>query len=295
MILFKKGNGNKMKKKILSIALVLCLLAVAVVGTLAYFTDADKDVNVMTAGNVKIVQNETDREGKAYEDGQALLPAVYFDENGEPYNPTYTWEGPKSAPNGGEGTFTGPDGVKDMTMYTDSLNNEIDKVISVTNKGNLPAYIRTIILIENLDRNVEHDIMEMVHINKNAASKGIDEQWLPMRANINGVLYSVGVYTYENELAAGATSAPSLKQVWLDPSAGNAWYDMLGDDGELSIIAVSQAAQTTGFDTAAEALNTAFGEVTPENIADWVAKTNVKTSGLNNKVGGALDSETNNP
>jgi len=271
-----------MKKKILSIALVLCLLAVAVVGTLAYFTDADKDVNVMTAGNVKIVQNETDREGKAYEDGQALLPAVYFDENGEPYNPTYTWEGPKSAPNGGEGTFTGPDG-NDMTMYTDSLNNEIDKVISVTNKGNLPAYIRTIILIENLDRTVEHDIMEMVHINKNAASKNITEQWLPMRANIDGVLYSVGVYTYGDELAAGATSAPSLKQVWLDPSAGNDWYGLLGD-GKLSIIAVSQAAQTTGFENAEEALNSAFGEVTADNLAKWIAETNVKTSGLNNIV-----------
>ena len=285
-----------MKKKILSICLVIALAATAVVGgTLAYFTDADKDVNVMTAGNVKIVQNETTRDGSAYVDNLPLLPAVYFDENGEPYNPTYTWEGPKSAPNGGEGTFTGPDG-NDMTMYTDSLNNEIDKVISVTNKGNLPAYIRTIILIENLDRNVEHDIMEMVHINRNAASKDITEQWLPMRANIDGVLYSVGVYTYENELAAGATSAPSLKQIWLDPSAGNDWYDML-EDGKMNIIAISQAAQTTGFDSAEEALNTAFGEVTADNISTWLADENliVKTSSVNNVVGGALDSETPAP
>jgi len=292
-----------MKKKILALCLVVVLAVTAVTGaTLAYFTDADKDVNVMTAGNVKIVQNETDRNGDQWnvtagEDGKMpLLPAVYFDEENKPYNPTTTGEGPKSAPNGGEGTFMGPDSVNDMTMYTDSLENEIDKVISVTNKGNLPAYIRTIVLIENLarDESIKHDIMEKIHINRNTASKGITEQWLPMRANIGGVLYSVGVYTYAAPLAAGATSAPSLKQVWLDPSAGNDWYDMLGD-GQLSIIAVSQAAQTTGFDNAAEALNTAFGEVTPENIADWVAKTNVKTSGLNNKVGGALDSETTNP
>ncbi len=272
-----------MKKKILSIALVVCLLATALVsGSLAYFMDSDKDVNVMTAGNVKIVQNETERDGSEYVDNQPLLPAVYFDKDGKPYNPTYTWEGPKDVPNGGEGTFEGPDG-NDMTMYTDSLNNEIDKVISVTNKGTLPAYIRTIVLFENLDRQAEHDILEMVHINKNAASAGIAEQWLPMRAEIDGVLYSVGVYTYENPLAAGATSAPSLKQVWLDPSAGNDWYDML-KDGKMNIIAISQAAQTTGFESAAEALNTAFGEVTPENIDKWFAETDIDTTGALNVV-----------
>lgn len=280
----------KRTKKLVALVLVAVLAITSVVGgTLAYFKDADKDVNVMTAGNIKIVQNETDRDGAAYEDGQALLPAVYFDEDGKPYNPTYTWEGPKSAPNGGEGKFTGPDG-NDMSMYTNSLNNEIDKVISVTNKGNLPAYVRTIILMENLGRDAEHDIVEMVHINRN--TNGITEEWMPMRADIGGVLYSVGVYTYAAPLDAGKTSAPSLKQIWLDPSAGNDWYDMLGQDNKMSIIAISQAAQTTGFKDAAEALNTAFGEVTPENIAKWVAETNVKTSKLNNVVGGALDPVT---
>ena len=44
-----------MKKKILSICLVIALAATAVVGgTLAYFTDTDAQTNVFTTGNVKI-------------------------------------------------------------------------------------------------------------------------------------------------------------------------------------------------------------------------------------------------
>ena len=44
-----------MKKKILSLTLVVCLLAIAVVGgTLAYFTDDDNAENTFTVGNVTI-------------------------------------------------------------------------------------------------------------------------------------------------------------------------------------------------------------------------------------------------
>lgn len=50
-----------MKKKILSLTLVVCLLAIAVVGgTLAYFTDTDNEVtNTFTVGNVQIKLDET--------------------------------------------------------------------------------------------------------------------------------------------------------------------------------------------------------------------------------------------
>ena len=45
------------RKWLLAIALLLSM-AVATAGTLAYLTDADKDVNTMTLGKVEIVQNE---------------------------------------------------------------------------------------------------------------------------------------------------------------------------------------------------------------------------------------------
>ena len=43
-----------MKKKIVSLALAVCLIAIAAVGTLAYFTDKDAETNTFTVGNVKI-------------------------------------------------------------------------------------------------------------------------------------------------------------------------------------------------------------------------------------------------
>ena len=48
-----------MKKKITAIALVVCLVAVAIVGgSLAYFTDTDAKTNTFTVGNVAIALSE---------------------------------------------------------------------------------------------------------------------------------------------------------------------------------------------------------------------------------------------
>ena len=57
-----------MKKKIISLCLVVALGATAVVGgTLAYFTDKDQEVNTFTVGNVDIDLTEPnwDATGKA--------------------------------------------------------------------------------------------------------------------------------------------------------------------------------------------------------------------------------------
>lgn len=51
-----------MKKKILTVALVLALIAIMVSGTLAYFTDKDEVTNTFTIGSVKI---------EIYENGEA--------------------------------------------------------------------------------------------------------------------------------------------------------------------------------------------------------------------------------
>ena len=46
-----------MKKKLIAILMVAALAVTAVVGgTMAYFTDTDGDVNVMTLGNISIKQ-----------------------------------------------------------------------------------------------------------------------------------------------------------------------------------------------------------------------------------------------
>lgn len=63
-----------MKKKIVSLALAVCLIAIAAVGTLAYFTDKDAKTNTFTSGKVDITLNETDNKGADFVQGQKLLP-----------------------------------------------------------------------------------------------------------------------------------------------------------------------------------------------------------------------------
>ena len=43
-----------MKKKIISIALVVAMIAIIAAGSFAYFTDTDKADNTFVTGNVKI-------------------------------------------------------------------------------------------------------------------------------------------------------------------------------------------------------------------------------------------------
>ena len=64
-----------MKKKILSLTLVVCLLAIAVVGgTLAYFTDTDAKDNVFTVGNVDITLTETEWDSTGSVDAPEVYP-----------------------------------------------------------------------------------------------------------------------------------------------------------------------------------------------------------------------------
>lgn len=267
------------RKSIVLIATAVMLMAAMVVGgTLAYFTDTDADVNVMTTGNLQIVQNETQRDGSAYVDGQTLLPAVYFDKDGKTYNPTALWQGPEG---GVDGTCTGPDGEQ-TTIYDKSLNNELDKIVSVTNGGNVDAYVRTIVLLE--DNDSVSDNVHIVYSDTDVCAREVIDQ-----VKVGDEYYEAWIFTYNNKLEAGKTSKASLKQIWLDPMTDNGWYDKLGDDGAFTILAFSQATQVAGFeDLGSEvALDAAFGDVTADAIAKWVEETGIKTTGRNNVVGAA--------
>lgn len=63
-----------MKKKVLSIFLVVALVAIAAMGTLAYFTDTDDATNTFTVGNVSILLTEPNWEGEGSEDAPEVYP-----------------------------------------------------------------------------------------------------------------------------------------------------------------------------------------------------------------------------
>ena len=301
-----------MKKKIITMCLVVALAATAIVGgTLAYFTDTDADQNTFTVGNVKIVQNEEQRpvdENGKYKDGDvigfidetsALVPAVV----------------PDGSKNGSyDGTVKVAD-EKEYKIWDKSINNELDKFISVTNVGTEEAYVRTIIAFED---NEAGTITPYLHTlwgfngdgsyvektaNPDAFGKytnlpNADVVWLmdnngeyltiglPQVNAKNETVYvphSIAVITYTEKLAAKATTVPSLMQLWLDQSATNEWSKAVGD--KYTIYAASLAVQADGFDTASKAMDTAF-DLTVENMQKWLTAT-AKTDNYDNTVAGA--------
>ena len=77
-------------KKILAWMLVVALTAaIAVGGTLAYLTDTDEDVNVMTLGNVKIDQLEYERVDVETKDENAVVQEFH---DNKPMYPAVTKE-----------------------------------------------------------------------------------------------------------------------------------------------------------------------------------------------------------
>ena len=281
-----------MKKKILTLSLAVCLAATAIVGgTLAYFTDIDADVNVMTTGNVKIVQNEEQRddEGKAeaFKNDKMLIPAVY--------NGTLSYDGTFIATNGDT-----------YSIWNESVNNEVDKFITVTNNGSRPAYVRTIIAFED---NAAGELTTKLHTlwgDVNGTGKyeettamadadGVienlpyadvvwlqnnDGSWMTI-TDSEDVTYTLCVVTYQNALDAKDTTIPSLKQLFLDPTAGNEWSEAVGT--QYTIRAISQAIQSEGFDTVNEAMDSTF-VLTQANLQSWFDTYSVKTDSAKNTI-----------
>ena len=104
----------KNRKLLLIVSLVLAL-TMSLGGTLAYLTDTDEAVNVMTLGNVNIEQLENGKEEYGFENGQPLYPAYYTAEKYE--------------------------------EATDVVG-KLDKTVTVKNEGSSDAYIRTVIAFE---------------------------------------------------------------------------------------------------------------------------------------------------
>lgn len=209
----------KNRKLLLVVSLVLAL-TMSLGGTLAYLTDVDSDVNVMTLGNVDIEQYEKDAAGNPFVQSQPLYPAYV---NGE------------------------------------TVVGAIDKVVTVENTGKSDAYVRTWIAFEvgTMD---EARFAEVIH--KDIASEGLtlsDGEFI----TIENVKYYVVCATYNEALAAGKTTQPSLKKVYMDPQAKNEDVAHFGETYE--ILVYTQAVQTANMEnlTPAQALNAAFGENHP--------------------------------
>jgi len=267
--------------------LSLVLVAVlAIGGTFAYLTDTDETVNVMTLGNVEIEQHEYERvqdengnpvkgvEGTDFTADYGITESYKLKEFTQA-KPAY----PAVYQNGGMGwdefqqLWNGVGAPGSNELFDDSMKNVIDKFVFVENTGKSDAYYRTIIAIEepeglggdyvhlNFNANTRFDYNDGENGNQSSSSAET------FYVTVDGTRYLVYTATYTEKLAPNEVSRPSLLQVYLDPMADNDDCALFGENWE--IITLSQAVQVEGFTDADTALDTAFGDVTPNTVAEW--------------------------
>ena len=286
-----------MKKRILTLSLVIALIATCFAGTLAYLQDTDAAKNTMTLGKVDIEQLEYER---VVDENGNWVPTGEKDNYGfvpDKLQP-FTQDKPLYPAVFTDGKIKWDDRVPDYMqswgqvgasgngkLFDDSVKNTVDKMVFVKNTGKNDVYVRTLVALEQgsvAADNFENVIMTNGNYNGADGNKGHwDRELIATNVAIGDSTYVVFCLTYRGPhsnpngvLPAGTVSYPSLLQVYMKPAATNA--DVVAVDGNANgkydILVLSQAVQTAGFDNAATALDTAFGEATAANVAQWLAK-----------------------
>lgn len=236
-----------MKKKILTVALVVALLAVIASGSLAYFTAQDQVTNTFTVGAVKIeiYENDTETTEDVRELG-VLMPVVAADPSAD--------------------------------------DNYIDKVVDVKNTGVSDAYIRTHIgmptaLVDFLRLDVALDGTDWTYIGSTTANVEIDGVSTEFTVYTYDHTAAVTAGQFTDELLQGVYLR---SEVDLEEDANGNLVFILRDlqTGEktatstfvahklvsgayesqkVNILVASEAIQTAGFSGATVALDSGFG------------------------------------
>ena len=248
-----------MKKKIVSLALAVCLIAIAAVGTLAYFTDTDNETNTFTVGNVAIdlIEQERGENGlQTFTQNKVLMPIV-----GSAQGEKDNYGQPVAA-------------------------NYVDKMVTIENTGKSDAYVRAYFAIPAaLDDGYEtfNAGLNVLHFNfgnedgvstyDNQWNWKHDGKWNYFETTIDGVAYNVYFADYYQALPAGETTEQFVSGVYLDKSfdCKDGKYYAFGEEVDLSGLinadgnltvncpVYAVAVQAAGFDSADAAVTAALG------------------------------------
>ena len=241
------------KRKILAIAMSLCIVAILAVGaSLAYFTDTDNATNTFTVGNVKIDLIEQQRNDDssalvAYQNDKILMPIV--------------------------GSAQGEQETVDGVMLP-TAENYVDKIISIKNIGESAAYVRVFVAVPTALQNGQtpnaprYDVLHW-NFNGDSCEEGewTDEIVVANPTVIDGVEYKIYSRTYTTALKANeATNTPAYIGFYLDKTVDQnedgEWTVDWGNGPEVidydlsegvEIPVFAQAVQADGFTSAAEA------------------------------------------
>lgn len=226
-----------MKKKILSIALVVAMVAVIAAGSLAYFTDKDNAKNTFTVGNVDITLNEKNADGTPFTQNQKLYPGTKTQNNI-----------PKIV------TVTNNQGSEDAYMWAEiwipsALDDGDDNSPTAPGLGN------------SLHFNYAGNVVET-----KAKYLGSKE--------INGAMYNGYVHFVENDTAkaAGETTGALLDQVYMDKDVVQGENGYLLTDGKTDytgswdIVVYGVGIQASGFDSITDAITAYYNKNVTEGM-----------------------------
>lgn len=248
------------KRKILTLALSLCMVAILAVGTsLAYLTDEDYQENCFTVGNVAIDLWEDF--GDNQDNVEKLLPAV------------------------------GDENKVEKEIYVDNTGSELAYVRihfaipTVLDSGDDddPAFAAfNNILHWNFSKDSIADGQWNWGKSADAANyPGNGGEWNTYTQVKNNVTYTVYVATYETPLAVGATTPNAVHTVYLDSKIDNeqitALKEKLGEKWMIKVFA--EACQAEGFTDAYTALNTSFGTPEDDYADDMIWDGNTESQG----------------
>lgn len=234
-----------MKKKITVIALAVAILAIAVGGTLAWFTDTDEATNVFTVGSIDIIQNEDFDEATAQ-----LLPVVGTD-------PT------DADDNYIEKTVT----VENVGRNSAFVQTFVAVPAVLDNSGVLKLY------------DVNAAANGWTKIDGDANTDGVQPVATGISIDGETIEYNVYLYRYNTALAKDTETDACLEYVYIASTTDLNTYDTNNDGdtdtayfvlpngteitgfnaaGELNVYVATQATQVDGFDSAAQALTSSF-------------------------------------
>ena len=196
-----------MKKKIVALCVIVCMLAVAIVGgTLAFFTDNETATNTFTVGNVDITLNETDNSGNAFQQNQKLYPGD-SEHNAIAKNVTVT------ATKGDSWVWV--DILVPVALYPSQ-----DEKIESYNGLHFNQFINYVQGYTTDSTNANAKICAAYYNNS-------DHQWsvatvVNKSETINGVDYVRLRTTHKDIVLEGSTTSPAISQVYMDK---NVTYD----------------------------------------------------------------------